>query len=332
MDVSIEKEIADTSFCKPHVVILGAGASRAAFPAGDKNGKRLPLMADYSDIVGISKLLDSWGIDSKKNFEDIFSSLFASSDIERIKQLQTATEKYFSALEIPDKPTIYDYLVLSLREKDVIATFNWDPLLVQAYSRSREAGLPLPRLLFLHGNVAIGYCRKHKLMGLKEIVCQECNEQFTPTELLYPIHKKDYKKDQFIEGQWAALQAALKKAFMITIFGYSGPKSDEEAISLMKGAWGNVTDRRMEQTCFITIENKEVVAENWNQFIHTHHYEIQADFFDSWIANHPRRTGEAYFNQYFKALFISNNPVPHTESLLGLYDWYSQFIDAEQPE
>ena len=30
----------------PHVVILGAGASLAAFPDGDKNGRKLPLMND----------------------------------------------------------------------------------------------------------------------------------------------------------------------------------------------------------------------------------------------------------------------------------------------
>jgi hypothetical protein len=29
---------------RSHVVILGAGASYAAFPDGDKNGRKLPLM------------------------------------------------------------------------------------------------------------------------------------------------------------------------------------------------------------------------------------------------------------------------------------------------
>ena len=32
----------------PHVVILGAGASRASFPDGDKNGIELPLMCDLA--------------------------------------------------------------------------------------------------------------------------------------------------------------------------------------------------------------------------------------------------------------------------------------------
>ncbi|MFW6223076.1 MAG: hypothetical protein ACOC3T_05645 [Bacteroidota bacterium] len=36
---------------RPHVVILGAGASAAAFPQGDANGKKLPVMNDLADIV-----------------------------------------------------------------------------------------------------------------------------------------------------------------------------------------------------------------------------------------------------------------------------------------
>jgi hypothetical protein len=38
----------------PHVVLLGAGASLAAFPNGDANGNKLPLMNDLIATVGIS--------------------------------------------------------------------------------------------------------------------------------------------------------------------------------------------------------------------------------------------------------------------------------------
>src|SRR5579859_4661418 len=37
----------------PHVVILGAGASRAAFPDGDAKKRRLPLMADLIECLGL---------------------------------------------------------------------------------------------------------------------------------------------------------------------------------------------------------------------------------------------------------------------------------------
>ena len=41
-------------FCapQPHVVILGAGASKAAFLGGDRNGKSIPLLDDLPDIIG----------------------------------------------------------------------------------------------------------------------------------------------------------------------------------------------------------------------------------------------------------------------------------------
>lgn len=61
----------------------------------------------------------------------------------------------------------------------------------------------------------------------------------------------------------------MKEAFMITIVGYSGPKTDQEAISLMKTASGDIKSRSLEQTCFITIDSEEKTAENGvNLYIH----------------------------------------------------------------
>ena len=47
---------------------------------------------------------------------------------------------YFHSLRIPPTPTLYDHLLLALRKKDVVATFNWDPLLLQAAKRCIEGG------------------------------------------------------------------------------------------------------------------------------------------------------------------------------------------------
>lgn len=41
----------------PHIVIVGAGGSRAACPEGDQNGRHLPVMADLIDTVGLRPLL-----------------------------------------------------------------------------------------------------------------------------------------------------------------------------------------------------------------------------------------------------------------------------------
>src|SRR5258707_808995 len=66
----------------PHVVLLGAGASRAAFPNGDANGKPLPLMNDLVDKLGLQPLIDEAGPanSSDGNFEGIYSRLCSSQE------------------------------------------------------------------------------------------------------------------------------------------------------------------------------------------------------------------------------------------------------------
>ncbi len=327
--VTIEQEVADTKMGRPHVVVLGAGASRATCPNGDKNGRRLPLMRDFTEAIDIKNTLEQWVISPEQNFEEIFSDLYEKGEHKKLTQIENAVEEYFGKLELPEKPTIYDHLVLSLREKDLIATFNWDPLLMDAYLRNSRAGLKLPKLAFLHGNIRTGYCEKDKVVGLATAKCRKCGEAYKRVPLLYPIKNKNYAQDLFIANEWKQLKWGFKNAFMITVFGYSAPSADTEAITAMKEAWGEKSDRAMEQTTFITTQSEDTVAETWEPFIHTHHYEVHSDFYDSWIANHPRRTGEAYLNQYLEAKFIDNNPIPHDLDFPALWEWYGQFKKAE---
>jgi predicted metal-dependent hydrolase len=89
------------------------------------------------------------------------------------------------------------------------------------------------------------------------------------------------------------------------------------------------SQRSLEQTEFITIESEEEVNRVWEPFIHTHHYEVHADFYESWVAEHPRRTGEAYWNQYIAAKFIDFNPIPKDKNFEQLWGWFEQFKEAE---
>ena len=329
IEVTIEQEVSMIKMKRPHVVVLGAGASRATCPNGDKNGKVLPLMRDLVEAVGLSGLLQKWNIDSNQNFEEIFSSLYEKEETEKNTTLQDLVKEYFNQLELQEKPTIYDHLVLSLREKDLIATFNWDPLLMQAYLRNRKVGLRLPQLAFLHGNVSVGCCEKDKVVGVAGAHCRSCGDLYKPVPLLYPIKQKDYASNPFIAEEWNRLKWGFQNTFMITIFGYSAPKTDQEALSAMKQAWGDKDKRGFEQTSFITTRSEDEVLESWEPFIHTHHYEVHADFYSSWIANHPRRTGEAYWNQYIDAKFIDNNPIPKDVDFPELWDWFKRFKEAE---
>lgn len=330
MEVLAEKEIEQIQMGKPHVVILGAGASYAAFPNGDKNGVKLPLMNNFVDILGLNELLSQMGLDFEAdNFEKIYNQLHQNDAHREIREeLENRIYAYFSDLEIFDEPTIYDHLLLSLRGKDVVATFNWDPFLLQAYRRNAQQ-FKLPILLFLHGNVEVGYCEIDKVAGINGNRCSKCGCILEPTKLLYPIAEKNYHLNGFISSQWKELNHHLQSAFMITIFGYSAPQSDVSAIDLMKSAWGDVNQRELEQTEIIDIRSEDDLLAIWEPFIHTHHYETHSSFYESWIANHPRRTGEAYINQYWNAQFIDNNPIPKEFAFPELWSWYARLKQVE---
>jgi hypothetical protein len=217
---------------------------------------------------------------------------------------------------------------MSLRKKDFVATFNWDPLLLQAYARSGDRST-LPRLIFLHGNIATGYCLKDRVVGNATAKCSRCGESFTRVPLLYPIKRKNYAENEFISSEWELFKYALREAYMITIFGYSGPKTDQEALSAMSTAWGPVAKRELEQTCFITIQAEQEVLQNFEKFVHSHHCEFNRDFYDSWIARHPRRTGEAWWNQYLECKFLPDNPIPRNATFSQLRDWVLAFRAPE---
>lgn len=265
-----------------------------------------------------------------RNFEDAYAELALAADKALLRDaVERAVFDYFASLQLPDTSTLYDHLVLSLRPKDVIATFNWDPFLIQDVMRNGHVG-SYPRLLFLHGNVLQGYCQTDNLHGRRGAGCSRCGEELRHVRLLYPIRKKDYETDLPISSAWKAVKVAFANAFMVTIFGYSAPESDRGAVDLLRAAWGGSQRRSLEQFEIIDIKDEGPLVEGWKEFIHTHHYEIHTDFYDSWIANHPRRTGEAYWNQYMEAAFIDNHPVAQPNRLDELWRWFEPLVAAER--
>jgi hypothetical protein len=329
-EVSVAEEMADTSAVRPHVVLLGAGASRAAIPNGDKNGIPVPLLAEVAAELGLGELFpDDLLKVADADFEAAYSRLVTSGA--DVTELDAKIRDYFSRLELPDEANLYDLLHLCLREKDAIFTFNWDPFLLQSRVRLARCNVgKFPSLYFLHGNVLAGFCLYDNTSGLVDDRCRTCGKPFASTKLLFPVEHKDYNDDPFIAGEWKALRAYLDAAFMFTIFGYSAPVTDVEAVDLLKEGWGRPAQRDMEQMEVLNIDNPAELREKWDPFIHTHHFEIHDSFFDSWMAKHPRRTGEAYFNQYWRAQFIEDNPVPrNVTDLRELVAWFEPLIAVE---
>lgn len=186
----------------PHVVILGAGASRAATSTGDANGRRLPVMEDFVEILGLAQILEHANVNwVKRNFEDVYDELYRRDpNAPEVKEIDRHIQSYFCSLMLPDCFTVYDSLLLSLREKDLVASFNCDPLLLQAYKRHASIRR-LPRVVFLHENVAFGACSGCRVKGPLGILCQNCRRELMPTRLLYPVRDKNYSNDPFLAAE-----------------------------------------------------------------------------------------------------------------------------------
>lgn len=331
MDFTREAEIASCGMERPHVVILGAGASRATLPNGDANGKPSPLMADLVELLNLHNLLDKTNISySNRNFEDVYAEMHTIDSFAPIRhELESRIYDYFDCLKLPLQPTIYDYLVLSLREKDVIATFNWDPFLVQAFNRNGSVG-NLPRLLFLHGNVKVACCINDKVLGLKGNNCSRCGQPLQPTTLLYPVTEKNYESDPMLSTQWNDMRNSMTDAFMFTVFGYSAPKSDVSAIELLQKGWGSPDKRGMEDVEIIDTKAEDELTNVWDSFIHSDHYSVCSDFFNSSLARHPRRTGEAlHMAQIVNGMCAEGNPVPINLCLGDLQFWFKELRESE---
>ncbi len=294
---------------RPHVVLLGAGASVAAILNGDKNGKKISAMKGFLEKLGLKSIISDIHLNTKSdNLEDIYMEMYERNDCEvQRRQLEDAIEKYFCQFELPDKPTIYDLLVLSLTKKDLIATFNWDPLLVEAYTRCTKITTNLPQMAFLHGNVAIATCEEDMVLGRPYGICSRCGKMLSKVPLLYPIREKNYDTNPYISLSWKQLGQYLERAYRLTVFGYSAPKSDKAAVEMLKKAWGAVADRNLEEIEIIDIRSEEEVAESWNEFIHTHHYSVLNNFFDSALGKFPRRTCELLFDNTQKNRWMHGN-------------------------
>ena len=61
---------------RPHVVILGAGASCAAIPNGDKNGRKISAMSGFIEKLGLKDIISKVKLNTTSdNLEDIYMEL-----------------------------------------------------------------------------------------------------------------------------------------------------------------------------------------------------------------------------------------------------------------
>lgn len=321
---------------RPHVVLLGAGASKAAFLHGDAVGCTVPLMNELVDIVtGLRQCLETAGVrEPFDDFEALYSKIIEDGQTKLAQDMESLVEKYFLSLKIPKTPTIYDHLLLSLRPKDAVFTFNWDPFLFDAYERN--ISLPLPEIFFLHGNVRIGYCSTHEAVwGKRGQHCDQCGKALTSVPLLFPIKNKGaaYCKP-FLRDQWKNASLFLQEAFAFTIFGYSAPTTDVDAFELLKTSWRSGGDRLVEHPEIIecpglTERSRNELYETWKPFDYYNHTRYIDSFEDSYMSLFPRRTCESLYLAGTQGIPSARWVVPRDLSLEQTQLWYSQLADHE---
>jgi hypothetical protein len=302
-----------------HVVLLGAGASRAAFPDGDASGRCLPLMPDLMSVINLLPLFEKAGIEigEEGNFEDIYSRLFGNPEYaDTMEEVERRIEDYFSSLSLPNRATIYDRILVSLRPTDAVFTFNWDPFLFDAYQRNRDA-VPLPEIFFLHGNIRIGACRDHDRWGARGVRCPDCRQLFSDVPLCYPSPQKDYS-ESYIHRSMEAARTMFSNAFTITIYGYGAPKSDKFAVELLQRAWFKDSPRALEHIEIIDNAPPSILEDRWSPFTPTLHYQIRKTFEESRIAYWPRRTCESWLPPMKNGIPCEKFPITNTDNLLEL--------------
>lgn len=282
----------------PHVVIVGAGASLAACKY-DKQGREVPLLKNIHGILGLDSKLKTYGFSTEEmeDFELLYSNIYEKEKYkDLVTYLNNKVTEYFQSLEIIDEPTCYDYLILSLTEKDAIISFNWDPYLMQAYRRHIKIG-NLPALIFPHGNVGVGICNKCHTMGYANTLCYSCLNDFENMPLLFPIEKKNYTTMPVIASEWKRARSYLSRAVGITVYGYGAPETDVEAVSLLQEAFAASNTKEIALFEMINLKSVErLQRQKWKAF-YNHEMTVYCEKFEeSCLWMYPRVCMETLFD------------------------------------
>jgi len=272
-------------------------------------------------FVGAGQIEEAGLEPNPEDFEALYDDLATSGQHDTvIVEIESRVRDYFTHLELPPTATVYDYLLLSLRPKDLIATFNWDPLLVQAFRR--HAGfISMPQLAFLHGNVAVGFCDTHQKCGWHDERCPVCKKLFSPSSLLFPVRNKDYKAQPFIRSQWALLEDLLEEAYFFTIFGYRAPTTDAAARSLLLRVWSKNRTREIAEIEMIDTRSAEDLRRTWEDFIVRSHSITGDDVMRSYTSWHPRRSCDALFAATMRNDPWGDDRLPKFEDPVELRAW-----------
>ena len=113
---------------------------------------------------------------------------------------------------------------------------------------------------------------------------------------------------------------------MLTVFGYSAPKTDVAAFELLHNAWKDNSLREIAEIEFIAGPDAapEEVRKAWEPVIGANSCRVLECFSESSIARYPRRTGKAYYERLVAGRPVKANPVPDDLGFERLWEWMSR--------
>ena len=313
-----------------HAYILGAGATKALY--GDLRDKTSmpepPLMKDFIERLNLSKIFKKHRhVPTSENIEEVYAEIDSQNkngmhDL-LIDEIQHEIWSHFMSYNLPENEvTIYDKLICSLDPNSTIFSFNWDPLLIQAFRRN--AGIltrGTPDLIFLHGNVGSCYCEKCRivlfnskdLLSTEKQFCRKCRSGVKKHDLLYPVENKDYDKTLLLKSNWKDFDRFFSIAQIVTIFGYSAPPTDARAKEVITNAF-RVQTLVPRDFNIIDTENEKILKDRWSHLVpDNYQYGKIFQYFDD--PRNPIISLPRMFNKFFLGGYIMCEPYPGQEIL-----------------
>jgi hypothetical protein len=175
----------------------------------------------------------------------------------------------------------------------------------------------------------MGVCYEDKVLGPMDSVCSKCSKRFKQVPLLYPILNKDYASDLVIKDQWDRLRHYIGNAYFITIFGYSTPDTDIEAKKLMHEALKKNPRKELYETEIIDIKDRDILINNWKDFIVREHYRTLNGVDRCYLFQHPRRSIEAFFDCFLQNSPWPEEPIPDCRTFKEIASWIHPLLNEE---
>ena len=86
----------------------------------------------------------------------------------------------------------------------------------------------------------------------------------------------------------------------------------------------------LERVEIIDLKPREALYETWEPFISYHHYDCRSSFYETYVANYPRRSGEALFIPSTQGRAAEQFPVPRQADFADLYSWLEPIARYER--